>query len=238
MVTPLLPAHMRDVSVTRRGKRLLGPVDLTLGKTGFTILLGPNGAGKTTFLKALHGLERLSTGAVTWAVPDDLARMRQAYVFQSPVMLRRSVRANLGYPLAILGQPKAQVNKAVEARAARIGLTPALDRPATGLSGGEKQKLALARALIRTPEMLLLDEPCANLDGRSVKDIESLLQSAHQSGTRIVMATHDLGQARRLATEILFLFKGRIHEAGPAPDAFDAPQTPEFKSFLNGDILI
>jgi len=92
--------------------------------------------------------------------------------------------------------------------------------------------------LIRTPEMLLLDEPCANLDGRSVKDIEALLQSAHQSGTRIVMATHDLGQARRLATEILFLFKGRIHEAGPAPDAFDAPQTPEFKSFLNGDILI
>ena len=150
MVTPLLPAHMRDVSVTRRGKRLLGPLDLTLGKTGFTILLGPNGAGKTTFLKALHGLERLSTGAVTWAVPNDLARMRQAYVFQSPVMLRRSVRANLGYPLAILGQPKAQVNKAVEAWAARIGLTPALDRPATGLSGGEKQKLALARALIRT----------------------------------------------------------------------------------------
>jgi tungstate transport system ATP-binding protein len=122
MVTPLLPAHMRDVSVTRRGKRLLGPLDLTLGKTGFTILLGPNGAGKTTFLKALHGLERLYTGAVTWAVPDDLARMRQAYVFQSPVMLRRSVRANLGYPLAILGQPKAQVNKAVEAWAdARAG---------------------------------------------------------------------------------------------------------------------
>lgn len=238
MVTPLMPAHMRDVTVTRQGKQVLGPVDLTLGRSGFTILLGPNGAGKTTFLKALHGLERLSTGSVTWSAPDEVARMKQAYVFQSPVMLRRSVRANLGYPLAILGQPKAQVNDAVEAWATRIGLTAALDRPATGLSGGEKQKLALARALIRDPEILLLDEPCSNLDGRSVKDIEALLTAAHQAGTRIVMATHDLGQARRLATEILFLFKGHIHEASPAPDAFDAPQTPEFKSFLNGDILI
>ena len=214
MVTPLLPAHMRDVSVTRRGKRLLGPLDLTLGKTGFTILLGPNGAGKTTFLKALHGLERLSTGAVTWAVPDDLARMRQAYVFQSPVMLRRSVRANLGYPLAILGQPKAQVNKAVEAWAARIGLTPALDRPATGLSGGEKQKLALARALIRTPEMLLLDEPTAGLDWSVRSEVLELLDRLSQDRLLIVV-THEPELFQGWSCEHLRLRNGRLHALSP-----------------------
>jgi tungstate transport system ATP-binding protein len=237
MVTPVLPVQMHNVTVRKRGKTLLGPIDLTVGQTGFTILLGPNGAGKTTLLKALHGLERLNEGRITWSAPDELARTLQAYVFQNPVMLRRSVRANLGYPLKILGRNKQEVDRAVSIWAGRIGLVDALDRPATRLSGGEKQKLALARALIREPEILFLDEPCSNLDGRSIKEIEMLLQTAHQSGTRLIMATHDMGQARRLATEILFLFKGRIHEAGAAPAAFDAPKTPEFKSFLNGDIL-
>ena len=189
-------------------------------------------------LKALHGLERLNTGTVTWSASDNVARTKQAYVFQSPVMLRRSVRANLAYPLSILSYPQNRIDHAIETWADRIGLSDALHRPATRLSGGEKQKLALARALIRDPEILFLDEPCSNLDGRSVKEIEGLLQAAHRAGTRIVMATHDLGQARRLATEILFLFKGRIHEVGPAPQTFDAPQTSEFKSFLNGDILV
>tara|TARA_R110000796_G_scaffold99596_5_gene207873 strand:- start:14980 stop:15696 length:717 start_codon:yes stop_codon:yes gene_type:complete len=238
MVTTVLPVHMRGVSITKGGKNLLGPIDLTLGASGFTILLGPNGAGKTTLLKALHGLERLNTGTVTWSASDNVARTKQAYVFQSPVMLRRSVRANLAYPLSILSYPQNRIDHAIETWADRIGLSDALHRPATRLSGGEKQKLALARALIRDPEILFLDEPCSNLDGRSVKEIEGLLQAAHRAGTRIVMATHDLGQARRLATEILFLFKGRIHEVGPAPQTFDAPQTSEFKSFLNGDILV
>ena len=238
MVTTVLPVHMRGVSIAKGGKNLLGPIDLTLGASGFTILLGPIGAGKTTLLKALHGLERLNTGTVTWSASDNVARTKQAYVFQSPVMLRRSVRANLAYPLSILSYPQNRIDHAIETWADRIGLSDALHRPATRLSGGEKQKLALARALIRDPEILFLDEPCSNLDGRSVKEIEGLLQAAHRAGTRIVMATHDLGQARRLATEILFLFKGRIHEVGPAPQTFDAPQTSEFKSFLNGDILV
>ena len=238
MVTTVLPVHMRGVSIAKGGKNLLGPIVLTLGASGFTILLGPNGAGKTTLLKALHGLERLNTGTVTWSASDNVARTKQAYVFQSPVMLRRSVRANLAYPLSILSYPQNRIDHAIETWADRIGLSDALHRPATRLSGGEKQKLALARALIRDPEILFLDEPCSNLDGRSVKEIEGLLQAAHRAGTRIVMATHDLGQARRLATEILFLFKGRIHEVGPAPQTFDAPQTSEFKSFLNGDILV
>ena len=176
MVTTVLPVEMRGVSISKGRKSLLGPIDLTLGTSGFTILLGPNGAGKTTLLKALHGLERLDTGTITWSASDTVARTKQAYVFQSPVMLRRSVRANLAYPLSILSYPKDRMDHAIETWAERIGLTDALHRPATRLSGGEKQKLALARALIRDPEILFLDEPCSNLDGRSVKDIEALLQ--------------------------------------------------------------
>lgn len=237
MVAAILPVDMRGATVRRRGKTLLGPVDLTLGTQGFTIVLGPNGAGKTTLLKTLHGLERLSEGDVTWTGPQDEARVKQAYVFQTPVMLRRSVRANLAYPLTLLSHPKQQIDKAVIHWAKQIGLADALDRPATRLSGGEKQKLAMARALIRDPEILFLDEPCSNLDGRSVREIEALLKAANRAGTRIVMATHDLGQARRLATDVVFIVKGQIIEAAPAPQVFDRPQTPQLRSFLNGDIL-
>jgi tungstate transport system ATP-binding protein len=152
-------------------------------------------------------------------------------------MLRRSVAANLGYPLRLAGIAGSEITDRVTQWAAKIGLADALDRPAPRLSGGEKQKLALARALIREPEILFLDEPCANLDGRSVREIETLLRAAHAAGTRIVMATHDLGQARRLASDILFLFNGRIHEAGPAAACFGNPKTPELKTFLEGGLL-
>lgn len=237
MVTTILPVSLNDVTVRKRGKTLLGPVDLLLGTQGFTIVLGPNGAGKTTLLKALHGLERLSQGAVTWSAPPDEVRTKQAYVFQTPVMLRRSVRANLAYPLTLLKHSKAEIDRAVTFWAKQIDLTDLLDQPATRLSGGERQKLAMARALIREPEILFLDEPCSNLDGRSVREIEALLKAAQAAGTRIVMATHDLGQAKRLATEVVFLFRGKILEKAPAPQVFDTPQTAQLRLFLNGDIL-
>lgn len=237
MVSGLLPVSVRQAVVRRRGKTLLGPVDLDLGPSGFTVVLGPNGAGKTTLLKTIHGLARLSAGSVEWSLPPDEARQRQGYVFQSPIMLRRSVRANLAYPLKLAGVSKAGIAKAVEHWATTIDLSDALDRPAPQLSGGEKQKLALARALIRAPEILFLDEPCANLDGRSMREIETLLSTAHAAGTRIVMATHDLAQAQRLATDILFLFNGTIHESGPAEACLNTTRTPELAAFLRGDIL-
>lgn len=237
MVAPLLPLTVRDLMVRRRGKVLTGPLDLTLGPTGITVVLGPNGAGKTTLLKALHGLERRSAGRLEWNVPEAAARGRQAYVFQTPILLRRSVRGNLGYPLAVKGIPKARIMEQVADWAGRIGLAGALDRPAAGLSGGEKQKLALARALITAPDMLFLDEPCTNLDGRSTREIETLLLTAQDAGTRIMMATHDLGQARRLATDVIFLLNGQIHESGLAEDTLANPQTPELNAFLNGDII-
>lgn len=233
----ILPMCLQDVSVYRRNKRLIGPVSMDLGEKGLTIIVGPNGSGKTTLLRVMHGVERISSGQVTWAVSNEVAQHEQAYVFQTPIMLRRTVGENLRYPLELQKQARTDITSHVEAWVARIGLKDALKMKATRLSGGEKQKLALARALIRRPQVLFLDEPCANLDGASTRDIESLLLEAQEAGTRIVMTTHDLGQARRLATDALFMLHGNIHETGDAPSFFDAPQTTELKAFIRGDII-
>ena len=237
MVSRPISVRLESVVVRRRGKTVLGPVDLGLQVDGFTIVLGPNGAGKTTLLKVLHGVERVSHGNVQWSIPNAQAREAQAYVFQSPIMLRRSVRQNFAYPLQLIGMDKAKIASRVVDWAQKTGLQDALDLPAPRLSGGEKQKLALGRALIRMPKVLFLDEPCANLDGRSTREIEDLLYDATKAGTRIIMTTHDLGQARRLADTVLFLLNGTLHEQGAASKFFAAPITPEAQAFLNGDII-
>ncbi|GFE50064.1 ABC transporter ATP-binding protein [Roseobacter cerasinus] len=237
MVSSILPLTLTDVAVRRRGKTLLGPVDLSLEATGLTIIIGPNGSGKTTLLRAMHGVERLSTGAVRWSVPDEQAQHRQAYVFQTPIMLRRSVADNLRYPLQLLRLPRAEIGARVADWLARIGLEERASLQATRLSGGEKQRLAIARALIRRPDVLFLDEPCANLDGASTRAIEALLQAALDEKTRIIMTTHDLGQARRLASDAIFMLHGVVHEAGSAARFFGAPCTEELEAFFRGDII-
>ena len=237
MVSEPILAILESVSVKRRGKSILGPLSLILKPNGFTIVLGPNGAGKTTLLKVLHGVERVSGGVVKWSIPDAKARQSQAYVFQSPIMLRRSVRQNLAYPLQLVGMDKAEIATRVLEWAKKIDLQDVLDFPAPRLSGGERQKLAIGRALIRSPQVLFLDEPCANLDGRSTREIEELLKNSIQAGTHIIMTTHNLGQARRLAGRVLFLLNGSLHEQGNASEFFVAPSTPEARAFLNGDII-
>lgn len=237
MVTPILPLRMTGAVVKRRGKTLLGPIDLELSAQGFTIVMGPNGAGKTKLLRALHGIERLAAGEVNWQVPVAQAQDRQAFVFQAPIMLRRSVRENLAYPLRLRGVARKAALARADEWAGRVGLGDALDRSAPRLSGGERQKLALARALIRDPDIVFLDEPCANLDGRATREIEAILKAAQAAGTRIVMATHDMGQARRLAEDIVFLMHGQIIEKGPAKAFFAGPQTRQAIALLQGDIV-
>ncbi len=234
---PLLPLVLERAEARARGKLLIGPVDLTLGRSGFTIVMGPNGSGKTTLLRLMHGLQRLSAGTIRWNLPEPIARKRQAYVFQAPIMMRRSVLDSIAYPLLLRGTPRSEARARAADWAVRVGLGAALHRPAPVLSGGEKQKLALARALIGGPEILFLDEPCANLDGRATREIETILLDARAGGTRIVMATHDMGQARRLASEVLFLYGGRVHESGAAKGFFAAPETPEARAFMNGEIV-
>lgn len=229
----MLPLVAKNVRVTRKGKDLLGPIDLTLSGPGVTAVLGPNGSGKTTLLRALHGIERLSAGSVTWNLAPEKAQRHQAFVFQTPTLLRRTVAGNLRYPLRLIKAPDQAAR--VARWADRAGLTEKQNLPARQLSGGERQKLALARALITHPKVLFLDEPCASLDGHATRAIESLLRDAAAEGTRIILATHDMGQARRLATDAVFLYGGQIQEQGA--DILTNPQTPRLAAFLRGDIV-
>lgn len=230
----MLPLTLTDATVRKRGKRIIGPVTYTLGQGAMTMVVGPNGSGKTTLLRMMHGIERVSAGQVAWHhdAPD-----QQAFVFQSPIVLRRTVAENLAYPLRLARVDAVEIKQSVSEWLARIGLDTFANTAATRLSGGERQKLAIARALIRKPQVLFLDEPCANLDGHTTREIETLLLQTAQAGTRLIMATHNMGQARRLAGEVIFMLNGLIHEHGPAESIFTTPQTAEFKSFLQGDIV-
>ena len=233
-MTQMLPLTLTDVIVRRRGKRIIGPVTHRLEQGPPTIVIGPNGSGKTTLLRVMHGIERISTGQVNWThdAPD-----QQAFVFQSPIVLRRTVDENLAYPLRLAGVDKAEIVSRVTTWLARIGLDAFANTAVTRLSGGERQKLAIARALIRTPQVLFLDEPCANLDGHTTREIEALLSETAAAGTRLIMATHNMGQARRLAGDVIFMLNGKIHESGAANYIMNTPQTSELKAFLQGDIV-
>lgn len=237
MVASILPLCLTDVELRRGGRRILGPVSLTLDGPGVTVVMGPNGAGKTSLLRVMHGLDRAGRGAVRWTGDPAIARRRQAFVFQTPILMRRKVVDCIAYPLRLDGVSRAAGRDRAAEIAASVGLADALDKMSAVLSGGEKQKLALARALIRQPEVLFLDEPCANLDGRATRDIEVILLAARAAGARIVMSTHDIGQARRMADEVWFLYDGLLREAAPSADFFAKPQTPEAAAYLRGDLL-
>jgi len=237
MVSGLFPLTLSGAETSRRGKRLVGPVDLSLAGDAVCVVIGPNGAGKTSLLRLMHGTARLSKGQIRWSCDIDEARRRQAFVFQRPVMLRRSVAENLTYPLQLRGVARAKARNAAQDWAGRVGLEAHLNQMATVLSGGEQQKLAIARALIGAPDLVFLDEPTASLDGRATREIETILMQARSGGTNLIMSTHDMGQARRLADEVVFVLGGKVHETGPATSFFDAPRTSEARAFLNGDIV-
>jgi len=233
----ILPLTLTGATAKIRGKTIVGPIDLTIEREGFTIVMGPNGSGKTTLLRLMHGLQRISGGTVTCNLPEAQARARQSYVFQTPIMMRRYVVDSIAYPLRLRRVDKKTAFAKASEWAVRVGLGHALDRAAPVLSGGEKQKLSLARALITGPDILFLDEPCANLDGRATREIETILNEARAAGTRLVMATHDMGQARRLASEVVFMYGGCVHETGPATAFFNGQKTPQAAAFINGDIV-
>ena len=212
--------------------RLAG-VDLTLHAGAPTLVIGPNGAGKSVLLRLLHGLLRPTAGRVTWAM--DLPR-RQAMVFQRPVLLRRSVLANACYGLRLAGAGRREATERARAALDQVGLLPLADRPARALSGGEGQRLALARAAALMPEVLFLDEPCASLDPAAARAVEEIVARLATAGTRIVMTTHDLAQARRLAGEVVFLHAGRLNAHAPAAAFFAHPPTPEAAAFLRGEL--
>jgi tungstate transport system ATP-binding protein len=202
------------------------------------MVLGPNGAGKSLLLRLCHGLISPSSGWILWNGLDvGVVRQYQAMVFQRPVLLRRTVAANIRYALSVRGVPRRQRRALVSEALEQAGLLELAARPARVLSGGEQQRLALARAWALKPQVLLLDEPTASLDPAATQAVEALLGRIHQTGTSIIMTTHDLGQARRLADEVLFLHRGGLLEHGPAAEFFNKPQSQEAAAFLEGRLL-
>ncbi len=226
-----------DVSLVANGRRLLDGLRFELAPRGITALMGPNGAGKSLTLRLLAGLIEPTGGAVRFAGgrprPCELA-----LVFQKPVLLRRSVRANLDHALAIYGVSRRDRAARIEALLQRTDLAALADAPARRLSGGEQQRLATARALAAEPRFLMLDEPTASLDPQATAAIEALVRQAADAGVRVVIVTHDRGQAARLARDVLFLHRGRLAEAAPARRFFEAPESAQARSYLNGELLI
>lgn len=230
-MTTILPATVEGLAFGRGGLRLLDDVTFDLRAGTRTVILGPNGAGKSLLLRLMHGLVEPSAGRVVWSGPEP--KRRQALVAQRPVMLRRSVAANVDYALALRGEvPDGRRDAALSL----AGLTPLADRPARVLSGGEQQRLALARAWALAPEVLFLDEPTASLDPAATRAVERIVADIAADGTKIVMTTHDLGQARRLADEILYLDRGRLVEAAPAGAFFDHPVSESARAFVKGEL--
>jgi tungstate transport system ATP-binding protein len=233
----ILPLALERLSYARGGESLLSQITAVLDRGPRTIILGPNGAGKSLLLRICHGLIEPSEGSVRWCGTNPAAaRLRQAMVFQRPVMLRRSVAGNVTFALGLRGHDREQRNRRVLGVLETTGLSHLAHQPARVLSGGEQQRLALARAWVLEPEVLFLDEPTASLDPAATRAVEELINAIHRSGTKIIMTTHDLAQAHRLADEVLFLYHGRLLEAAPARRFFAAPATPEAAAFLRGEL--
>jgi tungstate transport system ATP-binding protein len=233
-----LPIQFADVGIVAGSVTILDGISLTLAPGTPTVLIGPNGSGKTTLLRAAMGLIPATRGHITWGGRMDTTPQRRAILFQRPVMLRRSAAGNIRYALASAAVPRAERATRLSELIAMVGLQGLERRPARRLSGGEQQRLALARALARDPAVLFLDEPTASLDPAATKAIEDIVHDIAARGVKVVMSTHDLGQAKRLAGEIVLLHRGRLIEHRPAPDFFAAPCTQEARTFIAGELLV
>jgi tungstate transport system ATP-binding protein len=233
----ILPLRVQRLAFEAGGTRLLDNVSFSLQAGRRTVLLGPNGAGKSLLLRLCHGLLAPTSGEVRWSLEGRRSARRQAMVFQHPVMLRRSAVGNITHALAAHGVARADRLPRANAALALAGLSHMARRPARVLSGGEQQRLALARAWATEPEVLFLDEPTSSLDPAATRAVETLIEGFHAASTKIIMATHDLAQARRIADDILFIHKGRLLEASDAEAFFENPRTEEGRAFIAGELL-
>jgi len=232
-----LPIVLENVGFSAGASHILHDVSLAIPSGGPTVVIGPNGSGKTTLLRILSGLLVATRGCIAWGTRDAVPE-RLAIVFQRPTMLRRSAAANLRYALRAAHIPRAAHAKRTAELLALVGLEAFGERPARRLSGGEQQRLALARALARDPTVLLLDEPTASLDPAATKSVEEVIRAVAARGIKVVMTTHDLGAARRLAADVVMLHRGRVLATGPSPVFFSTPPNADVATFLAGDLLL
>jgi len=233
----ILPLKLGDLRFAVGGKTIIDGVSATIDAGPATIILGANGAGKSVLMRLMHGLLKPTSGEVAWQSKDpERVRRGQAMVFQRPIMLRRSALANIVYALELARVPAEQREPHAMEALREVGLLEVAHRPARVLSGGEQQRLALARAWALHPEVLFLDEPTANLDPGATREIENVIKAFDASGTKIVMSTHNLGQARRLGDEVLFIHQGRLVERAPVDAFFKQPAFAEAAAFVKGEL--
>ncbi|HRP25089.1 phosphate ABC transporter ATP-binding protein [Thauera sp.] len=233
----IFPLRLRDLRYQPNGRAVLAGIDLELGDEGITLVLGPNGAGKSVLLRVICGLVEPSAGSMAWG--DEGAR-RPAQgvmmVFQRPMMLRASVLHNAALGLRPFGLSRRERARCAMTMLERVGLADRADDSAHQLSGGEQQRLALARAWLTRPRLLLLDEPTASLDPSASAEVERIIREIRTDGTRILMVTHNLGQATRLGDDIVFMSAGRVCEHTPVQRFFSRPQSDEARLFIQGEL--
>jgi len=224
-----------DVSLSANGNVLLGPVSARIDSPGITVVMGPNGAGKSLFLSAAHGLAEDARGAVTWdGVAATASRAARGFVFQDTPIMRRSVAGNIVFPLISRGVGRTERARLLRQALETARLSDLARKPAATLSGGERKRLALARAMVTEPVAILLDEPASNLDPATTAELEASLRRISRAGTKVILSTHDINQARRLASDILFFALGNLVEQGPAEAFFERPKSQVARKFLKG----
>lgn len=233
--------HLRveNLRIARNGKALLDVTGLILDGPGPTVILGPNGAGKSLLLRCLHGLIVPDSGQVIQdGAPLNAGhKARQAMVFQQPVLLRRSVAGNLDFVLKRQKLTRSNRRVRVDELLSEGGLEAKARQSARSLSGGEAQRLAILRALATNPDTLFLDEPTSALDPAATLKIEQMILRASMRGVRIVMVTHDIGQARRLAADVVMMQAGHVVEHGKAQQVLEAPVSDASRRYLEGGLV-
>ena len=227
--------ELESVSYSVKDRRIIDGISVAFAPGARSVVLGANGAGKSILLRLCHGLLKPTSGRIQWRRAGS-SPVHQAMVFQRPIMLRRSALANVTHALALRGVPRGERRERAYTALGKVGLSQIAERSARVLSGGEQQRLALARAWALEPEVLFLDEPTANLDPAAGSAVESIIQAIHHAGTKIIMTTHNLGQARRLGDEILFIADGRLIERAQCDAFFARPATSEAATFLRGEL--
>ena len=221
--------ELKDIIVKSNGRTILNIPHTLIPADRITACIGPNGAGKTTLLKILDGLVKPDSGTVSYSF-----KTKTALVLHHTPMIKASAKTNIAMVCDADGSiANADIDRVIE----QVGLSELANSPAHKLSAGERQKLCLGRAILQKPNLVLLDEPTANLDPKTTEQVEELIRQFDRQGAEVIFSSHQLAQVQRLAEHIIFIDQGEIKEKGPVGPFFSNPQTPAAKRYLQQELL-